>query len=225
MLRILSAITAAGLLATPVLASDDPMKTIRKAEVVLTQSVSAPDAGVPRELLEKAECIGIFPSVAKGAFIVGGQGGHGVFTCRQPDGEMGSPAFFSIGGPSVGWQFGGSSTDLVLLVMNNEGMKHLLEDKFTIGGEAAAVAGPVGRSAHAQTDAQLHAQILSWSRSRGAFLGASLEGTVLKPDDDMTEEFYGRNVAARDILIKHTVELPAAARSFIAKTSEYARGS
>jgi SH3 domain-containing YSC84-like protein 1 len=186
-------------------------------------SVTAPDQRIPKDLLEKAECVGVFPHVAKGAFVVGGEHGRGVFTCRLPDGTMGAPAFFEIGGGSVGWQFGGKETDLILLVMNKDGVKHLLADRFTLGGEAAAVAGPVGRTAQAATDAQLHAQILSWSRSRGAFLGASLAGTVVTPDKKANESFYGKPVAAKDILVDHDEPTPKAAQAFVRLTTEYTK--
>src|SRR5262245_17040220 len=136
------------LVAVPALASTKtPVKTLNAAEEVLTASTTAPDKAIPRELLERAECIGVFPGVKKGAFIVGGEYGRGVFTCRQPDGSMGSPAFFSLGGGSIGWQAGGKSADVILLIMNEQGVKRLLQDKFTLGVEAAAAIGPVGRNA------------------------------------------------------------------------------
>lgn len=223
-LNLLMSLLMAGVSVTPALAHAEKegkkqVKLIQDAEQVLRASVSAPDKRIPKELLERAECIGVFPGVKKGAFIVGGEFGRGVFTCRQPNGTMGAPAFFKMGGPSIGWQWGGQSTDLVLLIMNETGMRHLLQDKFTLGGQAAAVAGPVGRTAHAATDIQLHAEVLSWSRSRGAFLGVSLEGVVIKPSKDSTEEFYGQSVTARDVLIKHRVEPPHAARSFVRTAS------
>lgn len=194
---------------------------IADAREVLKQSVSAPDGGIPKDLLEKAECVGVFPNLTKGAFVVGGEYGKGVFTCRKPDGRMGPPAFFTIGGGSIGWQFGGDQADLVLLVMNDGGVKRLLEDHVTLGAGAAAVAGPVGRTADAETDAQLHAQILSWSRSRGMFLGASLEGDVVKPDPSATRAFYGKALTARQILVDHEPMVPSAARSFVRLASEY----
>lgn len=194
---------------------------IAKAREVLEQSVSAPDGGIPKDLLKEAECVGVFPDVTKGAFVVGGEYGKGVFTCRKPDGRMGPPAFFTIGGGSIGWQFGGKQADLVLLIMNDGGLKHLLEDHVTLGAGAAAVAGPVGRTADAETDAQLHAQILSWSRSHGIFLGASLEGGVLKPDMEGTRAFYGRPLTARQILVDHEPAVPVAARPFVTLVSEY----
>jgi lipid-binding SYLF domain-containing protein len=221
---VMALILATGFLSAPVLAGENPqVQKIRDAEEVLRMSATAPDKGIPRDLLERAECIGIFPGLVKGAFVVGGEFGRGVFTCRQKDGTMGAPAFFTIGGGSFGWQFGGESADLVLLIMNENGVKHLLQDKVSLGGEASVAAGPVGRTAQAATDAQLHAEILSWSRSRGVFLGASLEGTVIKPSRDATEAFYGKPVTAGDILVSHKVEAPQAAKSFLKTATEYSR--
>jgi lipid-binding SYLF domain-containing protein len=204
-------------------AEDRPGKLLPAAEQALRQSISAPDKGIPKELLERAECVGVFPDVKKGAFVVGGEFGRGLFTCRRADGSMGAPALFSIGGPSVGWQFGGQEADLILLIMNDGGVKHLLEDHFTLGGEISAVAGPVGRTTQAATDAQLHAQILSWSRSRGVFLGAALKGTVVKQDKAGTEALYGKPILAREILVEQKVGVPADAVSFVRATSEAAR--
>jgi len=213
-------------LGPPARAAERPeLQKIRDAEAVLRASVTAPDKGIPRSLLERAECIGVFPGVTKAAFVVGGEFGRGVFTCRQKNGTMGAPAFFTIGGGSFGWQFGGQQADLVLLIMNENGVKHLLQDKFTLGGEASAVAGPVGRTAQASTDAQMHAEILSWSRSRGVFLGASLEGVVIKPNKSATEEFYGKPVTANDILVAQTVPPPDTARSFVKTASEFSKRS
>ncbi|MCI0567434.1 MAG: lipid-binding SYLF domain-containing protein [Acidobacteria bacterium] len=223
-LMLLMALLVAWLPATPAMAhAEKQVKQVKAAEEVLKFSVTAPDKRIPQELLERAECIGVFPGVKKGAFVVGGEFGRGVFTCRQKDGTMGAPAFFTMGGPSLGWQFGGQSADLVLLIMNDTGVRKLLQDKFTLGGEAAAVAGPVGRTAQAATDIQLNAQILSWSRSRGLFLGASLEGVVIKPNKDAIELFYERPLTARDILVEHSVDTPKSAKSFVKTASEYSR--
>lgn len=221
----LVSILAAGLLALPAAAANPGRDTgrLRDAEEVLKNAVSAPDRGVPKELLEHAECVGVFPGLTKGAFVVGGEYGRGVFTCRQADGRMGAPAFFTIGGGSVGWQFGGKEADLVVLVMNPGGVKHLLADRFTLGADAAAVAGPVGRSASAATDAQLHAEMLSWSRSRGAFLGISLDGDVVKPDRAANARFYGKALTAREILVDHRAEVPSPAKPFVALTTSYTR--
>ena len=220
-------ILVAGLVAAPALArSDDKadlMKRMREAQDVLKSSVNAPDKGIPKELLERAECVGVFPNVAKGAFIVGGEFGRGIFTCRGKDGKMGPPAFFSIGGPSIGWQFGGDVADFVLLIMNENGVKHLLEDHFTLGGEAAAVAGPVGRTAQAATDLQLHAEILSWSRTKGLFLGASLKGTGLNHDEKASKLMYGKEVPASDILVKQSVPVPASAQGYVNTVTLYSK--
>lgn len=213
-----------GLTGPPSVAAEQKeLQKIHDAEAVLKMSATAPDKGIPRGLLERAECIGVFPGLTKGAFVVGAEFGRGVFTCRQKNGAMGAPAFFTIGGGSFGWQFGGEQADLVLLIMNDNGVKHLLQDKFTLGGEASAAAGPVGRTAQAGTDAQMHAEILSWSRSRGVFLGVSLKGSVIKPNNDASEEFYGRPVTAADLLVAQKVPAPAAAESFIRTATEYSK--
>jgi SH3 domain-containing YSC84-like protein 1 len=200
--------------ASPALDKKDS-KTLQEAVPVLNALTSAPDKGIPRELLAKASCILIFPSVTKGAFIVGGKAGKGVASCRKPDGSMSAPAFYEIGGVSVGFQIGGQTADVVLLIMNDEGVSHLLSDKFTIGGEATATAGPVGRTAQAATDAQLHAQILSWSRSSGLFLGAALDGSVVKPDKDANESLYGKPISGREILVDSKVAVPSQAEPLV----------
>ncbi len=216
---------AAVLIAVPAFAASPVSHAERYTEAskVLTASVNAPDQGIPKDLLERAECVGVFPGVKKAAFVVGGEYGHGIFTCRRSDGTMGAPAFFTIGGGSVGWQFGGQEADIVVLIMNDDGVKHLLQDRFTIGGEASAVAGPVGRTAKAATDAQLHAQILSWSRSRGAFLGVSIDGNLLEPDKDEIQAEYGNTITAREILVDQTAQIPKTAQSFVKLTTEYTK--
>src|SRR5881628_2671049 len=220
---LMSILVAASIL-TPAIANENKqIKKISAAEEVLRMSATAPDKGIPKELLGRAECIGVFPGLKKAAFVVGGEFGRGVFTCRQKDGAMGAPAFFTIGGGSFGWQFGGEEADLVFLIMNENGVKHLLQDKFTLGGEVSAVAGPVGRTAEAATDAQMHAEILSWSRSRGIFLGVSLEGTVIRPNKSATEEFYGKPVTAGDILVAQSVRPPEAAKPFMRTATQYSR--
>ena len=214
----------AALAVVPAFAGDsektDATQKLQKSEEVLRASLSAPDKGIPKSQLDKAECVGVFPDVTKGAFIVGGSGGKGVFTCRDASGKMGTPAFYTIGGGSVGWQFGGEQTDLVLLVMNKDGMKHLLDSKFTIGAEGSATAGPVGRTGKAATDAELGAQILSWSRAQGAFVGASLDGSVVKPDDSRNEAVYGKGKTVKNILLDHSVPPPAEASAFLAVLNE-----
>jgi lipid-binding SYLF domain-containing protein len=224
MLKRLSML-AAVLIAVPAFAASDAShsKLYTEASRVLTASVTAPDKGIPKDLLERAECVGVFPGVTKAAFVVGGDYGRGVFTCRRSDGTMGAPAFFTIGGGSVGWQFGGEAADIVVLIMNDDGVDHLLKDNFTIGGEASAVAGPVGRTAVAATDAQLHAQLLSWSRSRGAFLGVSIDGNVLKPNKDALHSVYGKTITARDILVDQKAPIPKTAESFVKLTTGYTK--
>ena len=213
------ALPLALLLVLPVAASTGLTKKDRKtldhAVVVLDALTSAPDKGIPQELLGKADCILIFPSVAKGAFIVGGKGGRGVASCRQPDGRMGSAAFYTVGGASIGFQIGGQSADVVMLIMNETGVNHLLADRFTLGGEATATAGPVGRTALAATDAQMHAQILSWSRSRGLFVGAALDGSVVQPNQDANARLYGEETSGKQILVDSKLAVPASARAFV----------
>jgi lipid-binding SYLF domain-containing protein len=217
-MKSIARILVLAMVALPVLAEDktsEERQRLQRADAVIKASLEAPDKGVPKEYLEKAECVGVFPDVKKGAFIVGGQGGSGVFTCRDAQGTMGAPAFFKIGGGSIGWQFGGQETDLVLLVMNEDGMKHLLKDKFTLGAEATATGGPVGRTLKAATDAQMHAQILSWSRSQGAFLGAALDGSVIRPDADSNKAVYGKDISAKAILLDHAVQPTREATAFL----------
>ncbi len=219
--RIIS-IPLALLLAVPAVASTKAMlttkdkSTLSDSVMVLNDLVSAPDKGIPQEFLAKADCILIFPSVDKGAFIVGGKSGHGVASCRQPDGKMGSLAFYTVGGASIGFQIGGQTADLVMLIMNQKGIDHLLSDKFTIGAEATATAGPVGRTINAATDAQMHAQILTWSRSKGLFVGAALDGSVVKPDTDANTRLYGQPTTGTSILVNSKLGVPASAEPCVA---------
>jgi lipid-binding SYLF domain-containing protein len=174
----------------------------------------ADDKGIPQELLENSHCVIVIPGMKKAGFIFGAKYGRGFAACRRP-GKAGwsAPAAMRVEGGSVGFQIGASETDVVLLVMNDRGMKHLLSDKFTIGGDATAAAGPLGRGASAQTDAMMHAEMLSYSRSRGLFAGISLEGATLRPDDDANRELYGRKTTNRQILTGN-FKTPAAAEKF-----------
>lgn len=216
-MKSLTGLLTLALVAFPAVADDasKAAEKLQRADAVLKASLSAPDKGIPMSALAKAECVGVFPDVMKAAFIVGGEGGTGVFTCRDKNGTMGAPAFFKIGGGSVGWQFGGQETDLVLLVMNDDGMSHLLKDHFKIGAEATATGGPVGRTAQAATDAQMNAQILSWSRSQGAFLGAALDGSVITSNASMNQAVYGKDVSAKSILLDHKVRPTREATAFL----------
>src|SRR4030095_4951669 len=184
-----------------------------KSAKVLSEIMGTPDKGIPRDLLEKAECVLVFPNVIKAGFIVGGQGGRGVASCRTPKGWS-APAYFSIKGGSVGLQVGGQSTDFVLLIMNESGMKNRLSDKFELGGEASIAAGPVGRSASASTDVKLDAQILSYSRSKGLFGGLSLKGSVISPDKSDMEGTYGKGVTAETILTANKMRAPSEVQVF-----------
>src|SRR5437868_7315929 len=164
----------------------DAAKTAQKATQALDEIMSIRDKAIPADLLRKAKAVAVFPNVLKAAFIVGGQAGKGLIVQRVGNG-WGPPALFKLGGGSVGLQIGGSSTDVIMLFMTDNSVKNLLEDKFEIGGEASAAAGPVGRTAKASTDAQLQAQILSYSRSKGLFAGISLSGVVISPDNDANQ--------------------------------------
>ncbi len=168
-----------------------------KAARVFDQIMATRERSIPRDLLDRAEAVAVFPSVLKAGFILGGRGGSGVIS-RRVAGGWSAPAFFDLGGGSIGLQIGASSTDYILLFMNENAVGSLLGDKFEIGGEGSAAAGPVGRSASASTDVKLNAQILSYSRSRGAFAGLELKGVVIKPDNEDNLQVYG--MTARDIL-------------------------
>jgi lipid-binding SYLF domain-containing protein len=203
-------------------ASDD-MKQLEKATDVLNEIMRAPDNGIPFDLLGKSVCVGVVPSEIKGAFVVGGTYGRGVLVCRKHgDGPWGAPSFFTLGGANVGFQIGGKATDVVFLVMNPEGVKKLLQDKVKLGAEISATAGPVGRTAEGATDAQLHAEILSYSRTRGLFAGLSLDGQVLKQDTDDNQRLYGRRVSPKEILVSGEVEPPPAAKPLDKTLTKYA---
>ncbi|HUY13645.1 MAG TPA: lipid-binding SYLF domain-containing protein [Terriglobia bacterium] len=186
---------------------------LQKATNVLNEIMGTPDKGIPDELLEKAVCVGIVPSELKFALGIGGTYGRGVLVCRKGgNGLWGAPSMFTLGGGSFGFQIGGKATDLVFVVMNPEGARKLVQDSVKLGAEASVAAGPVGRSATGATDAQLHAEILSYSRSQGLFAGLSLNGSVLKQDADDNKKLYGHKVSAKEILIDGTVRSPRSAR-------------
>ena len=192
-------------------------KRLQDAAEVLQELHATPDKDVPQELWDRAECVAVIPGVKKAAFIVGGEYGKGVLSCRNSASPTGwtAPAFMMLAKGSVGFQIGGQSADLVLLVMNQNGVRHLLEDKVALGAEASLAAGPVGRDARAMTDAQLKAEILSYSRAQGLFAGIDLTGGVLKPDPDANEDAYGKDIRTRNIVIERTVTAPIEADSFM----------
>jgi lipid-binding SYLF domain-containing protein len=201
----------------------DAERHSRDAAKVFNDIMAVPDKAIPKELLDKAEAIAVFPGVVKAAFIVGGRGGQGVISRRTANG-WDAPAFFNLGGGSFGAQIGAQKTDYVLLIMNEEGLRGLLEDKFEIGAEASIAAGPVGRQAGASTNATLDAGILSYSRSKGAFIGASIQGAVISPDNDLNEAVYNGK-KARDILDTGSGmtlrNMPAAVRIFPQTLARY----
>lgn len=194
---------------------------VQAAADVLNEIQSAPDHGIPAGILSKAECVAVVPSMLKGGFIVGAKYGRGLASCRAAKGWS-SPAFFTLEGGSFGFQIGGQAVDLVLLVMNNEGMQHLLSSKFSLGADASVAAGPVGREAEGDTDWKMRAQVLTYSRARGIFAGVSLNGAVVKQDKDSTREFYGHMVTSKAALTGE-VEAPAAANSFLTTLAKWAQ--
>jgi lipid-binding SYLF domain-containing protein len=195
---------------------------LEKATNVLNEVMEAPDKGIPHDLFEKAVCVGIVPSEIKGAFIVGGTYGRGVLVCRQHgDGPWGAPSMFTLGGGSFGFQIGGEATDVVFIVRNEAGARKLVQDSVKLGGDVSVTAGPVGRTAEGSTDAQLHAEILSYSRTRGLFAGVSLAGAVVKQDKDDNRDLYGRKVTAKEILIDGMLTVPPAAEPLDRALSKY----
>jgi lipid-binding SYLF domain-containing protein len=200
----LSVLLAAPVFVMPVMADDGPRdvsKRIHEAGTVLGEIMNAGDKAIPEDLLHHAQCVGIVPNLKRAGFIVGAKYGKGVLTCRTNDGAGWSgPSTFIIEGGSVGFQIGVGETDLVFIVKDRSGMASLEKDKMQFGGDASAMAGPVGRSTTAETDAMMHAQILSWSRSRGIFAGVSLEGASLRPDNEDNGKIYGKHVSQREIL-------------------------
>jgi len=194
---------------------------IEAAGTVLDEIESAPDTGIPEEVLASAECVAVVPSLLKGGFIVAARYGRGVASCRTPTGWS-APAFIYTSGGSVGFQIGGQAIDLVMLIMNKDGLNNLLSSKFKLGADASVAAGPVGRHAAADTDWKLRAQVLTYSRARGAFAGISLDGAVVKQDKDATREFYGRMVPFRTSLTGK-IEAPKAAYPFLSVLAKWAQ--
>jgi len=186
---------------------------LANATYVISEIMQTPENGIPQSLLDKAVCVGIIPSELKGAFLVGGSFGRGALVCRQHGtGSWGAPSMFTIFGGSYGLQIGGQSTDVVFIVMNAGGVRKLLQSGVKLGADVSAAAGPVGRQAEAETDIQLHAEILTYSRARGLFAGVSLAGSVIRQDEDGNERLYGKAVTAKDVLIKGIDPVPAAAK-------------
>lgn len=207
-------------------ADDQPKESkavdrVQAAADVLNEIQSAPDSGIPEEILGRSQCVAVVPSMLKGGFIVGGKYGRGLASCRTPKGWS-SPAFFTVKGGSFGFQIGGQAVDLVMLIMNNDGMQHLLSSQFALGADASVAAGPVGRHAEGNTDWKMRAQVLTYSRARGVFAGVSLNGAVVKQDKDSTREFYGHMVTSKAALTGE-VEAPAPANPFLSTLAKWAQ--
>jgi lipid-binding SYLF domain-containing protein len=217
--------TIAVLIAAPLLAAktNETAERLHEAGAVFSEIMAAPDKGIPRDLLEKAHCVVIVPGLKKGAFIFGAKYGKGFLLCRKGERGWSAPAAVRVEGGSFGFQIGGSETDVVLLVMNDRGADRLLSSQFTLGGEGEVAAGPVGRSATAQTDAKMTAEILSWSRTRGIFAGISLQGATLRQDLDDNEALYGKKLDNKEIVKGHIAPPKAAARllSLLSKYSPH----
>jgi len=217
-LKILIAVcVGAGLLC----AESDAPKRLDAAADSLKEVMGTPDKSIPQDLLAKAECIVIVPGLKKGAFIIGGKYGKGFLSCRKKEGVgWSAPGSIRVEGGSVGFQIGGTETDVFMLVMNQKGVDRLLSTKFTLGGDATVAAGPVGRSTQAETDAAMTAEILTWSRARGLFAGISLSGATLREDSDWNKELYGKKITNREI-VTTAVAPPASANSLMTELNRY----
>ncbi len=204
----------------PAMAQDAKLvERLGSASEVLNEVMATPDKGIPQSILAGAACVVVVPHYKKGAFVIGAQYGQGAATCRTPRGWS-APVFVRLEGGSFGWQIGGQSTDLVLVAMNRQGLQHMLSSKFKLGADAAASAGPVGRNAQAATDASLHAEFLTYSRSRGLFAGLDLDGTVLSQNADDTRSFYGANIPFETVL--HGGQpVPDGAKPFVRTVAKY----
>ena len=218
MIRKTIIVICLGLIATTTLSADNKeQKRLENSGVVMQEIMNIPD-NIPHDVMKKAECVIVFPSVLKAAFVVGASYGRGAMLCRTGKdfhGPWGAPAMMALEGGSVGFQIGGQATDLVLLIMNDRGAQSILSSKVKLGGDASIAAGPVGRDASADTDAFMRAEILSYSRTRGIFAGVSLEGSTLRPDDDATADVYGRKLTAREIVIEGRVAVPPSGRHLV----------
>jgi lipid-binding SYLF domain-containing protein len=223
--RLLTLFAAALLLTLPAVAKasdkEDDISRTQKSARIFHEIMDTPDKGIPKELMESAKCIAVIPGDVKFAFVFGANYGRGLATCRTERGWS-APIFLAMEGGSVGYQAGGSSTDLVLLFMNEHALQSLLGDKFKLGGEASVAAGPVGRKATASTDVRMHAEILSYSRSHGVFAGVSLDGSVVKADKSGDRAMYGENASRREIL-DGKIPVPESAHGFIHELDNYVK--
>ena len=218
--RMISTLMALGLVALPLLAAGDKKETDRleNCGTVIKEVMDIPD-DIPQDLVDKAECIIVFPSVLKAAFVIGGSYGRGAMICRSGEhftGPWSAPTMMALEGGSFGLQLGGQATDFVLLVMNPRGARSILSSKVKLGADASAAAGPKGRTANASTDVTMRAEVLSYSRARGLFAGLSLEGSTVRPDNDANARIYGKKVEAESIVFKGAVAVPPAAQKMVA---------
>ena len=205
-------ILCVALLATLMMSASEAGKRAGEAADVLSEIMAAGDKSIPQDLLNKAHCAIVVPGLKKGAFIVGANYGRGFISCRKGRTGWSAPAGVRVEGGSFGFQIGGSETDVIMLVLNERGAEKLMSSKFTLGGDASVAAGPVGRTSSAETDALMRAEILSWSRSRGAFAGIALKGATMRPDADSNKELYGKELTNREILTGNTATPEEAAR-------------
>lgn len=209
--------------ALPVIAQQKEAERLTSSYDVMRAVLDMPDNGIPRDLLNKSFCVVIFPSVKKGAFVVGASYGRGVMSCRsgsQFRGPWSAPAFFALEGGSFGLQAGGQATDFVLLIMNEQGATSVMTSKVKLGGDASVAAGPVGRTTSAETDVVMKAEILSWSRNRGIFAGVSLTGSTLRSDDDANKNLYGKDLNAKQIILQGQVKTPSSGKALIGLLSK-----
>jgi lipid-binding SYLF domain-containing protein len=204
---------------TGVLCADTAAERLEESATVLKEIMATADRAIPQDLLDKAHCIIVVPGVKKGAFIVGAKYGRGFTSCRKGRVGWSAPAGVRMEGGSVGFQIGGSETDVIMLVLNERGAEKLFRSKFTLGADASVAAGPVGRTTSAETDALMRAEILSWSRTRGVFAGVSLKGATMRPDKEVNSELYGKELTNREIVDK--AEAPKAASALLAELNKY----
>ena len=230
MKRVLSVLMMIAMVGLPALLNPLPARAdeketdrLQNAGQVLKEIMNIPD-DIPQSVIDKADCVIVYPSVLKAAFIVGASYGRGAMSCRSGDnfrGPWGAPSMMALEGGSVGFQIGGEATDFVLLVMNERGANSILSSKVKIGGDASAAAGPVGRTASAETDVTMRAEILTYSRARGLFAGISLEGSTVRPDNDANERVYGKKISAKDIVLHNALPIPPAAKTMISVLNQH----
>lgn len=221
---VIAVLLAASVLAVPRPAAADRAKEVERIEAateVFGEIMAVPEKSIPNELLQRAECVVIVPSMKKGGLFIGGQYGKGVVTCRNKGRRYGPPSMLQVAGGSIGLQIGGQEVDIVMLIMNQKGKNFLVKDKFTVGADASAAAGPVGRLAAAETNAAMRAEILTYSRARGLFAGVTLKGSSVKPDTDGNRDLYGREISSRQILLDGNAPVPPEASKLLNALSKY----